>query len=46
MVGTRKRGMWCMYFVSMYKNRRKKPVEVLLRREEGARENNGDGKSN
>jgi hypothetical protein len=36
-----------MYFVSIYENRRMKPVEIVLRREErGKRENDGGGKSN
>jgi hypothetical protein len=34
-----------MYFVSIYENRRMKPVEIVLRRREGAnRENDGRGK--
>jgi hypothetical protein len=36
-----------MYFVSIYENRRMKPVEIVLRREGGGkRKNNGGGKSN
>jgi hypothetical protein len=36
-----------MYFVSIYENRRMKPVEIVLRREGGGkRKNNGAGKSN
>jgi hypothetical protein len=27
--------MWWMYFVSIYENRRMKPVEIVLRRGEG-----------
>jgi hypothetical protein len=34
-----------MYFVSIHENRRMKPVEIVLRRERGKRENNGGGKS-
>jgi hypothetical protein len=34
-----------MYFVSIYENRRMKPVEIVLRRREGGkRENDGRGK--
>jgi hypothetical protein len=35
-----------MYFVSIYENRRTKPVEIVLRKGEGKRENRGGGKSN
>jgi hypothetical protein len=36
-----------MYFVSIYENRRMKPVEIVLRRWGGGkRENNGRGKFN
>jgi hypothetical protein len=36
-----------LYFVFLYKNRRMKPVEIVLRRwGKGKRENDGEGKSN
>jgi hypothetical protein len=37
-----------MYFVSIYENRRMKPIEIVLRRGQrvGKRENDGGGKSN
>jgi hypothetical protein len=35
-----------MCFVSIYDNRRMKPVEIVLRREEGETENDGGDKSN
>jgi hypothetical protein len=36
-----------MYFVSIYENRKLKPVEIFLRRGKGKkRENDGGGKSN
>jgi hypothetical protein len=35
-----------MYFVFIYKNRKMKCVEIVLRRREGGMENNGGGKSN
>jgi hypothetical protein len=36
-----------MYFVSIYENRRMKPVEIVLRSGEGEkRENDGGGKFN
>jgi hypothetical protein len=37
-MNTRKGGMRCrrwMYFVSIYENRRMKPLEIVLRRREG-----------
>jgi hypothetical protein len=34
-----------MYFVSKYENRRMESVEIVLRKEEGRRENDGGGKS-
>jgi hypothetical protein len=43
--GKAEQGWIC--FVSVYENRRIKPVEIVLRRGEGrSRENNGRGKSN
>jgi hypothetical protein len=47
-VGTRKGewgNIWYIYFVSIYENRRMKPVEIVLRGE-GKGENDGGGKSN
>jgi hypothetical protein len=35
-----------MYFVFIYENRRLKPVEIVIRREEGGKENDGESKSN
>jgi hypothetical protein len=36
-----------MYFVSIYENRRMKPVEIVLRSgERGKRDNDEEGKSN
>jgi hypothetical protein len=35
-----------MYFVFLYENRRVKPIEIVLRRRMGMRENDGEGKSN
>jgi hypothetical protein len=35
-----------MYFVSTYKNRRMKSIEIVLRRRRRKRENDGGGKSN
>jgi hypothetical protein len=35
-----------MYFVSINENRRMKPIEIVRRRREGKRENDGGGKSN
>jgi hypothetical protein len=35
-----------MYFLSIYENRRMKPVEIVVRRGKGKRENDGEGKSN
>jgi hypothetical protein len=37
--GTRKGGIWWMYFVPMYENRKMKPLEIVLRRRK--RENDG-----
>jgi hypothetical protein len=37
--------MWWMYFVFIYENRRMKPVETVLRKGEGKRENDRGGKS-
>jgi hypothetical protein len=34
-----------MYFVSIYANAKMKPVEIVLRRKGGKKENNGRGKS-
>jgi hypothetical protein len=39
--------MWWMYFVTIYENRRRKSVKIILRRREGEkREKDGRGKSN
>jgi hypothetical protein len=35
-----------MYFVNVYENRTMKPVETVLRRGGGLRENDGEGESN
>jgi hypothetical protein len=35
-----------VYFVFIYENRRMKPVEIVLRRGGGRKENGGVGKSN
>jgi hypothetical protein len=35
-----------MYFILIYENRRMKPVEIIVRRGGGKRENDGGGISN